>query len=346
VDAPLAPRPAVIEQAVKQAEQIALTPRKPGEKVTENRNMELASMIGKLRERMVPRPSQSAALAYALQWNQDECACPMDESEVEDTVAGLFRRYPDPEIVPEVGIGSSLKVAPPEQALPQRNRPSYPIAIWDGTPAGEFAKICAHDNNIPRKFFVEAWNCVLGAVVGDRLTAPVDGGIPRSYTFLITKAGKGKGTVIRRTTGFWKASWCSSHTSAAPGLLRGESDFIWKPQGIGARNASASSGPGMARLTLDGKNTPIHLSWNETIPRIISVHEETKTFLSALFIEGGTGANLDGVVCSLWDDVEFAAPGTGTRQAIYGEMQFSLLCAITEDDWFDLLSKGDVVGGG
>jgi len=108
VDAPLAPRPAVIEQAVKQAERIALTPRKPGERITENRNMELTSLIGKLRERMVPRPSQSAALAYALQWNQDECACPMDESEVEDTVAALFRRYPDPEIVPEVAFGSSL----------------------------------------------------------------------------------------------------------------------------------------------------------------------------------------------------------------------------------------------
>ncbi|MGB6384202.1 MAG: bifunctional DNA primase/polymerase [Terriglobales bacterium] len=107
VEAPLAPRPSVIEQAVKQAEQIALTPRQPGEKILENRNMELTSMIGRLRERMVPRPSLEAALAYALQWNQDECASPMDESEVEDTVTSLYRRYADPAIVPEVIFGSS-----------------------------------------------------------------------------------------------------------------------------------------------------------------------------------------------------------------------------------------------
>jgi hypothetical protein len=140
--------------------------------------------------------------------------------------------------------------------------------------------------------------------------------------------------------------WANSFTSAMPGLLRGEPDFFWKPKGIGARNASASSGPGMTKLTQDDKKTPEQFKWQGTIPRIISVHEETKTFLSALFIEGGTGINLDGVVCQLWDDVSFAAPGTGTRQAVYGEMQFSMLCAITEDDWFDLLSKGDVVGGG
>jgi hypothetical protein len=267
-------------------------------------------------------------------------------------------RFPDrkftfvePSFSGVVSIGSSqpakVTVPTPEEApARERKRPVYPIAIWDGTAAGEFAKICTHDNNIPRKFFVEAWTCILGAVVGDRLTSTTLGGIPRSYTFLITKAGYGKGTVIRRCTGFWKAGWVSSSTTAAPGFLRGEPDFSWKPTGIGARNASASSGPGMTRLILDNKKTPVHLSWHGTIPRIISVHEETKTFLSALFIEGGTGTNLDGVVCSLWDDVEFAAPGTGTRQAVYGEMQFSMLCAITEGDWFDLLSKGDVVGGG
>ena len=291
---------------------------------------------------------KDAILARMVELNTDPeiITDPVDDSRLEQTAANCAK-FPVPNPGPVVTIGGSKPSAPPEAAtLPQRKRPTYPIAIWDETPAGEFAKICTHDNNIPRKFFVEAWNCVLGAVVGERLTSTTLGGIPRSYTFLITKAGFGKGTVIRRTTGFWKAGWSSSFTSAAPGFLRGEQDFSWKPKGIGARNASASSGPGMTRLILDNKKTPVQLSWHGTIPRIISVHEETKTFLSALFIEGGTGTNLDGVVCSLWDDVEFAAPGTGTRQAIYGEMQFSMLCAITEDDWFDLLSKGDVVGGG
>lgn len=341
-DVPFAPTPDKVRQ-LKTAPKSSVE-RSPREKITEGRNNSLVSRVGTFR-RDNPGVSEDSTLAFMQQWNIEECADPMSCDEVEECVRKQFRLYPDAERLPKVVIGDA-KVAPPEQAVAARNRPAYPIAIWDGTPAGEFARICTHDNNIPRKFFVEAWNCILGAVVGDRLTSTSLGGIPRSYTFLITKAGCGKGTVIRRATGFWKAGWSSSFTSAAPGFLRGEQDFSWKPTGIGARNASASSGPGMTRLILDNKKTPVQLSWHGTIPRIISVHEETKTFLSALFIEGGTGTNLDGVVCSLWDDVEFAAPGTGTRQAIYGEMQFSMLCAITEGDWFDLLSKGDVVGGG
>jgi len=37
---------------------------------------------------------------------------------------------------------------------------------------------------------------------------------------------------------------------------------------------------------------------------------------------------------------------TGTRDAVYGEMMFSMLCGVTEQDWFDLLSHGNAVGGG
>jgi hypothetical protein len=83
--------------------------------------------------------------------------------------------------------------APPEPApQPERKRPVYPVSIYDGTAAGDFGKLCAHDNNVPRKFYVESFLCCLGAVVGDRLTCPVEGAIPRSYTIIIAPAGKGK----------------------------------------------------------------------------------------------------------------------------------------------------------
>ena len=134
-----------------------------------------------------------------------------------------------------------------------------------------------------------------------------------------------------------------------PALLSGERDFAWKPKGIGAWMAAASSVPGMARLIKDLdstiKNKP-HLTWGNTLPRILSVHEEMKTFLSALFIVGGVGSGLEGVVCQLWDDVFFNGTATGTRDAAYGEMMFSMLCGVTEEDWFDLLSRGNAVGGG
>jgi len=307
----------------------------------EGRDDFLTSEAGKLRAMGF---GQDAILARLSEINEERCIPPKPITDLE-RIAKSAARYDVPAPAPQVRIGTA-STTPEAAPLTEGKRPVYPISVWDGTAAGEFAKICTHDNNIPRKFFVEAWNTILGAVVGDRLTVPKKGGIPRSYTFLILKAGKGKGTVIRDAVGFWKASWASPFVSVMPGFLRGEQDFMWKSKGVGARNASASSGPGMTRLIQDNKKTPPQLTWQGTIPRIISVHEEAKTFLSALFIEGGTGTNLDGVICQLWDDVEFAAPGTGTRQALYGEMMFSMLCGITEEDWFDLLSKGDVVGGG
>lgn len=137
--------------------------------------------------------------------------------------------------------------------------------------------------------------------------------------------------------------------SFSDGLLSGQRDFMWKPKGIGAWEAAAASVPGMARLCKEpdstAKNKP-QLTWGGTLPRILSVHEEMKTFLSNLFIEGGVGSGLEGVVCQLWDDVSFHGTATGTREAAYGEMMFSMLCGVTEQDWFDLLSHGNVVGSG
>jgi hypothetical protein len=105
----------------------------------------------------------------------------------------------------------------------------------------------------------------------------------------------------------------------------------------------------MARLCKELENTAKtspHLTWCNTLPRILSVYEEMKGFLSTLFIEGGVGSGMEGVVCQLWDDVSFNGTATGTRDAVYGEMMFSLLAAVTEEDWFDLLGRGNAVGGG
>lgn len=221
-----------------------------------------------------------------------------------------------------------------------RVRPSYPIEVWEGTVVGEFAKLCAADNNVPRKMYAEAFRTVLGAVVGDRLRCSIDGAIPRAYTILIAPKGKGKGTSVRRAVKFFEQS--------GSGLLF-HGNCIYKSQGIGALHASASSAPGMVKLTHDGptiKGASPLMTWGGTLPRVLSVHEELKTFLSSLFIEGGTGKALDGVVCSLWDDTSFTTQATDKRTPGYGEMQFSLLGAVTEEDWFDLLGRSDAVGGG
>ncbi len=320
----------------------------------EGRDDFLIQQAGKLRH---AGASEAIIRAHLEELNSDPSviADPKNEGDL-DRIARSAAHYnvaaPDPVVV----IGSP-KTQPEPAKLSEGTRPEYPVSAWDGTVVAEFAKLCANDNNIPRKMYAEAFRCALGAVVGDRISCPgVEGALPRTYTIVVAPKGKGKGTAIRRAVKFFSQPWYGTRTTPgltiqgdASGLLSGERDFVWKPKGIGAWVAAASSVPGMARLTKDAestiKNKP-HLTWGSTLPRILSVHEEMKTLLSALFIEGGVGSGLEGVVCQLWDDVTFNGTATGTRDAAYGEMMFSMLCGVTEQDWFDLLSRGNAVGGG
>ncbi|MBI3477391.1 MAG: bifunctional DNA primase/polymerase [Acidobacteria bacterium] len=267
-----------------------------------------------------------------------------------DFRAELERRLPDHKFSFVADGASANVVVDARVEQPKRLRPEYPITAWEATVVAEFAKLCANDNNIPRKLYAEAFRCTLGAVVGDRIACDeVEGALPRTYTVIVAPKGKGKGTAIRRAVRFFDRMWNSARTSVTPGLLSGTRDFIWKPKGIGAWLAAASSVPGMARLTKDLQptiNSKPQMAWGDTLPRILSVHEEMKTFLSTLFIEGGVGSGMEGVVCQLWDDVTFHGTATGTREALYGEMMFSLLAGVTEEDWFDLLSRGNAVGSG
>jgi hypothetical protein len=51
----------------------------------------------------------------------------------------------------------------------------YPVEIYDGTLAGEFAERCTKGNHIAKELFIEAFLTVLGAVVGDRLYGDLRG---------------------------------------------------------------------------------------------------------------------------------------------------------------------------
>jgi Bifunctional DNA primase/polymerase, N-terminal/AAA domain len=103
VDAPLAPVPAIIDQARTRAEQTRAE-RRVGELITENRNNELCSEVAKFRNRN-PGVSEDATVAYTQQWNIETCAEPMSCDEVEETTRKQFRLYPDAEVLPEITLG-------------------------------------------------------------------------------------------------------------------------------------------------------------------------------------------------------------------------------------------------
>ena len=358
-DTPIAPVPAymrIIKKAIPKGRDGKPNPAwmDDGSPIDDHRNCHMISLLGRKRK---GGSDDDAIREYAVAVNEERMRPPLDEEELEYLTRQACK-WPVGEPDPVAVIGSKVKEQPEAAEQPERVRPEYPITAWEGTVVAEFAKLCANDNNVPRKLYAEAFRCALGAVVGDRLSCPsVEGALPRTYTVIVAPKGKGKGTAIRRAVQFFDQPWDGPLVSVSPGLrvsptsglLSGARDFFWKPKGIGAWMAAASSVPGMARLTKDldsTTKTKPQMTWGSTLPRILSVHEEMKTFLSTLFIEGGVGSGMEGVVCQLWDDVSFHGTATGTRDAVYGEMLFSMLCGVTEQDWFDLLSRGNAVGGG
>ncbi len=198
---------------------------------------------------------KDAILARMIELNEDPevIADPVDHDRLESTAANCAK-YPVPGAEPTISFGQPA--APLEAApQPERRRPSYPIEVWDGTAVGEFAKLCTVGNNIPGKLFAESFRCALGAALGDRLSCPVEGALPRTFTINIVPKGKGKGTAIRWSVHFFNQQWNSARTTVTPPLLFGERESIWKPRGIGAWLAAASSVPGMVRLTKDLDST-------------------------------------------------------------------------------------------
>jgi hypothetical protein len=134
---------------------------------------------------------------------------------------------PEPGADPEIVFGT--RRAEPEPAkLPERVRPVYPMDAWDGTVVGTFARLCGEDNNVPLKMYAESFRCVLGAVVGDRLSCPtVEGALPRTYTIIVAPKGKGKGTAIRRAVEFFKTpcdGWSGTSSGSGGGIRVSFSD--------------------------------------------------------------------------------------------------------------------------
>ncbi|MGH9543671.1 MAG: DUF3987 domain-containing protein [Terriglobales bacterium] len=228
-----------------------------------------------------------------------------------------------------------------EARVPEASqRAVYPAAVWDGTLVGEFAKVCTADNFIPAKLFIESFRTYLAAALGDRLSGPYRGThTARMFTVIIAPPSRGKGEAIRSTDEFFENMKEMIVGYPTP----------WRPKGIGAANLAFSSVPGLSRVILENKKfqeVSPHLCWRGTIPRIITVQEELKSLLSSLFIEGGSGTDLEAVLCALWDGTRFHGKAKGEREAVYGQVQLSLLGGITPDDWFALLGQGDVVGSG
>ena len=97
---PFAPTPDVVRQLKTDR---AVIERKPGEKITENRNNALCSEVSKFRHK-VPGVTVDKTLAYFQQWNIEDVAAPMSMDEVEEVVRKQFRLYRDAEQLPQITV--------------------------------------------------------------------------------------------------------------------------------------------------------------------------------------------------------------------------------------------------
>jgi putative DNA primase/helicase len=102
-DLPFAPTPDVVRSLKTDR---PVVERKPGEKITENRNNALCSAVNKFRHAL-PGVSLDKTLAYFQQWNLEDVAEPLSLDEVEEVVRKQFRLYADAEVLPEVVFSGS-----------------------------------------------------------------------------------------------------------------------------------------------------------------------------------------------------------------------------------------------
>ena len=323
----------------------------------EGQHADLTSEAGRLRNRGLNGDDLAAALIPVSNARHDP---PLPYADIEHIAKSIGAKpLPPPEAKATIGSKRATVEIPPEDPN-EKPDPLYPIEVWDGTEFGEFAHLCADDNNVPRKMYVEAFRTVTGAVVGNHIECTIEGVHPRAYTVMPAPYGKGKGTSIRRATAFYDVLLNGNLMS--PSLLFKWQESTWRRAGIGAEIAAGSSMPGLMRIITPKQHRakdkkgkaqaadkpPVESSiWQwQPMARVITVAEELKELLANFYNEKGVGTALEGVVCELWDGTEFTPTSTDARQEMASQVMYSILGGITPDDWQDLLSRGQSVGSG
>lgn len=346
VDAPIAPRPAILEQAIKavRAEKPA-----PGDPLVmlgkgEGRHQLMMQELGLLHRTGF---SEDMAIGAIQALSDSRFTDPIPSEEIEATVKSCYAKWAETLTPPTPIIGKPKTatvevVTEDEEQIEAIARPDYPDSVWEGTFYGEFADMCSRGNFVPKKFFSEALRTVVGAVVGNRLTCPVDGANARSYTILITNPGGGKGTACDRVRDLFAERWEGLKYSAQSPLLFGLKDYDWRTTGLGAQIINPASAPGLMKALeprkrkKDEEPNPMEV-W-KPIPRAITIMEEARG-LFANFQNEATGAGLESVICELYDRTSFSTTATKDRQPVSGELMYSILGGITKEGWDGVFSK-------
>ncbi|MFZ0915021.1 MAG: bifunctional DNA primase/polymerase [Candidatus Korobacteraceae bacterium] len=333
-DAPLAPTPDVV-RALK-SEQHTHT-GKPGEKITENRNIHLHRIMSKWRNDGM---TEDGLMVAGLQFNADNYAPPMDEEEVR-RIAHNAAKYDVPEAEPIAVLGGSNTPAPESVAVAEKQaRPIFPDDAWAGTVFGEFAEIVCRGNFMRKRLASESFRAITGAIAGDQVTCGIAGVRMREYHAIIANRQSGKSYGLDCATAFYAKP--SSRCVFEPLLLLHSGQNSYRVSGIGAqRFLPGSSNSFVDELTREKKHkrgedvdVVIGPMWKPTA-RLITIQGEAMALFSRLCSPDWTGQALSALVTDLYDslDAEVAITKDRATPKIPVQLQYSMLLCTQPQIW-------------
>jgi hypothetical protein len=307
-----------------------------GQPITENRNIRLTSMAGKLRN----AGFSSAAIEVALlQVNADRCAPPLDEEEVK-RIAASVSRYAIPEQVPEVYV-SGGKPGPESLTLAEKaTRPIFPDEAWAGTVFGEFADIVCRGNFIRKRLASESFRAITGAIAGDQVTCGIAGVRMREYHVVIANRQSGKSYAMDLAVSFYSKP--SLKNLFEPLLMLDGGTNHHRLSGIGAqRFLPGSANSFVDELTREPKhkkgedvNVILGPKWNPTA-RLITIQGEAMALFSRMCSPDWTGQALSALVTDLYDSLEAEVAVTKDRAMpkTAVQLQYSMLLCTQPQIW-------------
>jgi hypothetical protein len=191
----------------------------------------------------------------------------------------------------------------------------YPVDIYAGTLAGEFAERCTQGNHIAVELFIEAFLTVLGAVVGNQLRGDRKGMFARQYVIAVAPPQHGKDVANDEAQEVFRAEpeEFDLDGGQVAGFLTHKVDY----KNIGAKPVNFASENGAIDAALE-------------CSRLLNVPPELGSLLDKSTI-AGAGAALLELMLAAWDTTFPKLSTAKGRKEVPSRLFLSILTSIQPD---------------
>lgn len=210
------------------------------------------------------------------------------------------------------GVFPLGEFAEPEEAA---QAVAYPVDIFAGTLAGEFAERCTKGNYIAPELFIEGFLTVLGAVVGNQLRGDRKGMFARQYTIAVAPPQHGKDVANDESQEVFRAEAEQFDVDGGEvaGFLTHKVDY----RNIGAKPVNFASENGAIDAALE-------------CPRLLNVPPEFGSLLDKSGIAGAGQALLE-LMLAAWDSTFPKLSTAKGRKEVPSRLFLSILTSIQPD---------------